>query len=350
VYSVQLNEAVSLVSDNAALLLSSTIALLGYIFCKISVARMGAHFSLGSLESVELDRALLLHEKVFDRLQDIRREGESTQWNPFVRYRHRKQVKREFAQELRDLQAYAGDLRSTILTLRSRPINHFKSWLHLQSSCFALSRSLVVCFLLLALLGACSYCLEQLSALEQLKLPSNDMGGVVASLRDGQLIPERVLEINSIGPCVLAVVAGLAYVYRRIRLRLQHGQHLRALKSFALGDASNLARRSGTPPPEDVSSEEPSISDGPSIAPDADVMAPKAPAFAGDSEKPCFSVLGLAPSATLDEIKQAYKAHVRQNHPDRVHGMSPVFRQLAEAQTKKLNTAYREALLSLQQV
>ena len=162
-YSVQLDEAASLATDNAALLMSSTIALVGYIFCKISVARMGAHFSLGSLESVELDRALLLHEKVFDRLQDIRREGESTQWNPFVRYRHRKQVKREFAQELRDLQAYAGDLRSTILTLRSRPINHFKSWLHLQSSCFALSRSLVVCFLLLALLGACSYCLEQLA-------------------------------------------------------------------------------------------------------------------------------------------------------------------------------------------
>jgi len=62
---------------------------------------MGANFSLGSLESVELDRALLLYEKVFDRLQDIRREGKSTEWNPLVRYRNRKQVRRKFAQELR---------------------------------------------------------------------------------------------------------------------------------------------------------------------------------------------------------------------------------------------------------
>ena len=351
-FSVQLNEAAAIATENATLLASSTIAFVAYLFCRMSAARMGANFSLGSLESVELDRALLLYEKVFDRLQDIRREGKSTEWNPLVRYRNRKQVRRKFAQELRDLRAYAAHLRSTILTLRSRPINRFKSWLHMESSCFALSRSLVVCFLLLALLGACSYCLEQLAMLDQLKLLSDDVGVVVASLRDGQ---RRVLQANSIGPCVLVVVAVLAYLYRRIGLRLQHAQHLRALKSFALGDANTLARQSpiqsgGTAPPEEVSSDEPSIPDGPSIAPDADVIAPQAPAPEGNGEKPCFSVLGLPPSATLDEIKQAYKSQVRQNHPDRVHGMSPVFRQLAEAQTKKLNTAYREAVLSLQQV
>ena len=57
-----------------------------------------------------------------------------------------------------------------------------------------------------------------------------------------------------------------------------------------------------------------------------------------------FDVLGVAPSATIDDIRQAYKLLVKQNHPDRVHSMAPAFKQLAEAETKKLNIAYAEAL------
>ena len=41
---------------------------------------------------------------------------------------------------------------------------------------------------------------------------------------------------------------------------------------------------------------------------------------------------------------------VKQSHPDRVREMSPLLQQLAEAETKKLNAAYQEALLSLQSV
>src|SRR5205085_2453305 len=51
----------------------------------------------------------------------------------------------------------------------------------------------------------------------------------------------------------------------------------------------------------------------------------------------------VAPSATVDEVKQAYKLLVKQNHPDRVASMAPVFQELAEAETKKLNIAYAEA-------
>jgi curved DNA-binding protein CbpA len=57
--------------------------------------------------------------------------------------------------------------------------------------------------------------------------------------------------------------------------------------------------------------------------------------------------LGVSQLATLEEIKQAYKAKIKQNHPDRVHGMSSIFRELAEAQTKRLNSAYEDALMSL---
>ena len=61
-----------------------------------------------------------------------------------------------------------------------------------------------------------------------------------------------------------------------------------------------------------------------------------------------FSILGVPRSATIDEVKQAYKIKVKQSHPDLVREMSPSFQQLAETETKKLNAAYQEALLSLQ--
>ena len=47
----------------------------------------------------------------------------------------------------------------------------------------------------------------------------------------------------------------------------------------------------------------------------------------------------------MREVKEAYKVLIKQNHPDRVHDMSPAFKTLAEAETKKLNAAYRQALL-----
>ncbi|MET0669838.1 MAG: J domain-containing protein [Xanthobacteraceae bacterium] len=56
-----------------------------------------------------------------------------------------------------------------------------------------------------------------------------------------------------------------------------------------------------------------------------------------------FAVLGVSPLASIEEIKDAYKALVKQNHPDQVHNTSSVFRELAEAETKKLNAAYAEA-------
>ena len=41
----------------------------------------------------------------------------------------------------------------------------------------------------------------------------------------------------------------------------------------------------------------------------------------------------------------AYKVLIKQNHPDRVHDMSPALIRLAESETKKINAAYQQALL-----
>jgi DnaJ-class molecular chaperone len=57
-----------------------------------------------------------------------------------------------------------------------------------------------------------------------------------------------------------------------------------------------------------------------------------------------FEVLGVTPTASIDEIKAAYRERARQYHPDRVQGLGFELRQIAEQKMKQLNAAYDSAL------
>ena len=57
---------------------------------------------------------------------------------------------------------------------------------------------------------------------------------------------------------------------------------------------------------------------------------------------PAHQVLGVAPSASQQEIRAAYQKMVQQYHPDRVAAMGPELRDLAEKRTKEINAAYEE--------
>ena len=69
-------------------------------------------------------------------------------------------------------------------------------------------------------------------------------------------------------------------------------------------------------------------------------------AATGDTqnEEDWIRILGVSETATIQEVKEAYKTLIKQNHPDRVQGMSQAFKRLAEVETKKINAAYRQAL------
>lgn len=55
-----------------------------------------------------------------------------------------------------------------------------------------------------------------------------------------------------------------------------------------------------------------------------------------------YAALGLTPSATDAQIKQAYRRLISQNHPDKLagKGLPESMRELAEERTREINTAY----------
>ncbi|MGF1498553.1 MAG: DnaJ family molecular chaperone [Elainellaceae cyanobacterium] len=54
-----------------------------------------------------------------------------------------------------------------------------------------------------------------------------------------------------------------------------------------------------------------------------------------------YEVLGITPGASLTEIRAAYHRVARQNHPDKVVGLAPEFRLLAEQRMKLITAAYK---------
>src|SRR3989339_44112 len=61
----------------------------------------------------------------------------------------------------------------------------------------------------------------------------------------------------------------------------------------------------------------------------------------GRSETQYYEILGLAPGASAEEIKSAYRKLSMQYHPDKVTHLGEEFRRVAEEKMKELNEAYQ---------
>jgi hypothetical protein len=66
----------------------------------------------------------------------------------------------------------------------------------------------------------------------------------------------------------------------------------------------------------------------------------------GRREEPqdAYTVLGVGPGASMDEIKQAYRRLANQYHPDKVAHLGEEFRVLAESRFKEIHKAYQKLL------
>ena len=58
------------------------------------------------------------------------------------------------------------------------------------------------------------------------------------------------------------------------------------------------------------------------------------------TKKTPYDALGVPPSASLDEIKQAYRRLANQYHPDKVSHLGDEFKMLAEKRFKEIQEAY----------
>jgi DnaJ-class molecular chaperone len=60
-----------------------------------------------------------------------------------------------------------------------------------------------------------------------------------------------------------------------------------------------------------------------------------------EDEQDPYKILNIGNNATQNEITSAYRKLVKMYHPDRVAGLAPEYREIAERKMKKINAAYR---------
>ena len=313
-------ETYSVAAVNAALVALTLVLpalLVGYV--RQATRRVSADFSLRRLEAFELDRAETQYRKICQRMSEIDQLAKSGTGSLWKRLRQRAEIRRQYRAELEDLRANARYLRASIMLFRRQPIRRLRAWVHVISSRFAFGSSLASYLTLLVPATVFIYFAEQ-------PLWAQELAWTLETAILWKPFDERLLYVNAITSTLVLMLAPFLYTTRRARLYSDHRMQTKALREFAGADPDKLLHV-----------------DAPTTAPLEEALI-----FEPSGSDNCFVILGVSPAATADEIKEAYRAKMKQSHPDRVHSLAPAFRALAEAETKKLNAAYEEALLAVQ--
>jgi DnaJ domain len=296
--------------------------ILGYIRQVLAARKIRPEFALRKSEIAELDRAVALYDQVRRRLETIERQTQAPARLWRTLFDRTDDV--PDAEERDDLQAHAQHLRGTIARLKRRPLQRLHAWVHAAAAQSALAGAIAAYGVALVLAIAASQTPGQAAWADEL---------IARPALVWYPLDARVFYANAVAAGCAAAVAALFYLLRRARLRRDYVFEICAFEDLAYSDPLRPAEP--PPPPEDQAAFDPSQ------WPEANENS------ASDT---WFAVLGLTSAATIEDVRDAYKTLIKQNHPDRVHGMAPVFRALAEAETKRINAAYRQALACLPQL
>ncbi len=213
-------------------------------------------------------------------------------------------------------------MRATIVRLKQQPLLRLRTFIHRKSLQAALGRALAAYIVGFALLIVAA------------RIPGQRAFGDELASGAGDLLAWDPLDAsffyaNAGAAAFAAALAPLFYLVRRFRLRREFAVEFCAFRELAAADPSRLLDHT-------QAAEE-----------GADDAASQSAPLAMDEPDSWFSVLGVSPSATIEEVRESYRRLIKQNHPDRMQDLSPVLRRLAEAETKRLNVAYRQALDAL---
>jgi hypothetical protein len=297
--------------------------IVGYVRQARTARKIRPQFALRKSESAELDRAVALYDQVCRRIEAIERRAETPQRFWRALFDCTDDAREADAEERDDLQAHAEHLRGTIARLKRRPLQRLHAWVHAASAQSALAGAIAAYGAALALFIASSQAPGQAAWADELN------AGARHALAWYPL-DARLFYANAAAAGFAIAAAALFYLLRRARLRRDYELEICAFRDLANSDPF----RPVEPPPADQAAFDPSQ---------------WAEANENNANDTWFAVLGLSSAATIEDVRNAYKTLIKQNHPDRIHGMAPVFRALAEAETKKINAAYRQALLCIPQ-
>ena len=59
-----------------------------------------------------------------------------------------------------------------------------------------------------------------------------------------------------------------------------------------------------------------------------------------ESTEKYFMILGLTPTASLEDVKKAYRELCKKYHPDRLQQLGSEFKTVSEEKIKEINNAY----------
>lgn len=291
------------------------LLLIAYVRQSLAMRRIRPEFCLRKSEAAELDRALALYRHVGARLAEIEARSRTSKSILHLIFALQPDVERRNDEEREDLDAHARHLRVTIANLRGLPLERLRERIAALSFHCAVGAA-IAAYVATFGIGVFIFFVPGIRAAAR-ELAQAGHTALVWYPFDGSYFLA-----NGAAAALGVLLAPAFYLLRRIVLVREYAMEITVLKELA-------------ETPADV------------IADDLAAAAEEARDFGQSQlamEESCFTILGVEQSASIEQVRAAYRTRIKQSHPDRLHGISPAIRAFAEDETKRLNAAFQEAL------